>query len=52
MSENRKNNIETEGGDVAHVFACKPYGREFTAIRMVALNSFEKTCCGKYSAAK
>ena len=37
MSENHKNNHEIVGGDVARVFVCKPYGREFTAIRSMVL---------------
>jgi len=52
MSEHNKNNHKTVGGDVVRVFACKPYGREPTAIRTVVLDSFEKTCCGKYCAVK
>lgn len=42
MSENRKNNHETDNGDVARVFTCKPYGRASTAIRTVVLNTYIK----------
>ena len=54
MSENPKNNTETDDGDVARVFACKPYGWEFTAIRTVVLISCMKNLIsgGMYSLAR
>ncbi len=55
MSENRKNNHKTGDGDIARVFTCKPYGREFTAIHtMVLTNSCMKNSPrgGKYSVAR
>ena len=54
MSEHRRNNHETVGDNASRVFVCMPYGREFTAIRMVVLISCMKnlTRNGKNSSAR
>ena len=36
--QQKRRRHDVHDGDVARVFVCKPYGREFTAIRMVVLN--------------